>query len=660
MLTITTAILILLPFVLAGLCLLSGKDRALNLWVYLCSVALIPASMVFAARGNGFVLSTFDVPFNLGLCLAIVDFLVLIVIASVGLKHKHPPIICFSFMQIGLLFYLDNILNPLDLSPFIHADTLSIVMLMIVSVIGSLICLFAIPYMKKHEKHVLLVTRPKRFFFAVMLLFLGSMNGLVLTNNILFLYTFFEITSLCSFWLIGFDRTFAATKNALKALWMNSLGGLALLIAVTLFYTHLETLDMREIITMSFGNASLMLPLCMLILAAFIKSAQPPFQSWLLGAMVAPTPVSALLHSSTMVKVGVYMAIRFAPAYMDSFLSVSVALLGAFVFLSAALSAIGQSNGKKILAYSTISNLGLIFACAGIGTSEAITAGIFLIIFHAVSKALLFLCTGTVEQKIGSRDIEDMRGVYRLMPFTAMMMLIGIMTMILPPFGMLMGKWIALEAVAAINLPVILLLAIGSSATLLYWARWAGLLLSGSAEDVIKPTSTAGLPLLTKAPLALLCAGALILSFFAPLLFETAIAPATEMFGLTPFAVTGLGLGLGLAGYQGAFWIAPLFVVVIVAVWLAARLANPNPSAARDKKPVKHLKPFMCGIETDKQGTFLGPMNKPALASVFNYYFMGFCTEETSVKVFNTIALIVLVFMLGVSIENSYSLGEIW
>ena len=649
MLTITTAILILLPFVMAALCLLSQGNKGQNLPVYLCAGALIPASIMFAAQGDGLTLTTFDVPFDISLYLGIADFLVLIIIAAVGLKHKHPPIICFSLVQIALLFYLDNILNPLDLSPFIFADTLAIIMLVIVSIIGSLICLFAVPYMRKHEKHVLLATRSRKFFFAIMLLFLGSMNGLVLTNNTLFLYTFFEITSLCSFWLIGFDRTFAATKNALKALWMNSLGGLALLIAVTLFYTHLGTLDTREIINASFGNSSLMLPLCMLILAAFIKSAQPPFQSWLLGAMVAPTPVSALLHSSTMVKVGVYMAIRFAPAYMDSFLSVSVALFGAFVFLSAALSAIGQSNGKKILAYSTISNLGLIFACAGIGTAESITAGIFLIIFHAISKALLFLCTGTIEQKIGSRDIEKMRGVYKLMPFTAALMVIGIITMVLPPFGMLIGKWMAMEAVAAMNLPVILLLAIGSSATLLYWARWAGLLLSGEADDA---KSHERLPLLTKAPLAILCAGALFFSLIAPFLFTKAIAPAVTMFGLTPFTVTATGL----LGYQGAFWIAPLFVVVIIAVLIASHLFN---KAARSKS-FRHIKPFMCGIGGDKQGSFTGPMNKSSVASVFNYYFMGFCTEETSLKIFNLIALIVLVFMLGVSIENSYSLGEIW
>ncbi len=174
--------------------------------------------------------------------------------------------------------------------------------------------------------------------------------------------------------------------------------------------------------------------------AGFTKAAQVPFQSWLLGAMVAPTPVSALLHSSTMVKAGVYVVLRMAPAYAGSFVSDGVALCGAFTFLACAALAIGQSNGKKILAYSTISNLGLIIACAGINTPAATAAAIFLIIFHAVSKALLFLCVGTIEQRIGSRDIEDMRGLAARMPQTAWITITGILTMLLPPFGVLMAS----------------------------------------------------------------------------------------------------------------------------------------------------------------------------------------------------------------------------
>ena len=135
--------------------------------------------------------------------------------------------------------------------------------------------------------------------------------------------------------------------------------------------------------------------------------------------MVAPTPVSALLHSSTMVKAGVYLVLRLSPAFAGTMLAGIVSLTGAFTFVAASALACGQSNGKKILAYSTIANLGLIIACAGMATPAAITAAILLIIFHAVSKGLLFLCVGTIEQHIGSRDIESMRGLYKIMPRVA-------------------------------------------------------------------------------------------------------------------------------------------------------------------------------------------------------------------------------------------------
>ena len=141
-----------------------------------------------------------------------------------------------------------------------------------------------------------------------------------------------------------------------------------------------------------------------------IKAAQMPFQNWLLGAMVAPTPVSALLHSSTMVKAGVYLVIRLAPAF-NPVLGMIVAVCGAFTFFAASVLAISQTTGKRVLAYSTIANLGLIIACAGLRTELAIAAAMLLIIFHAISKGLLFMCAGTIEHQIWSREIEDMEGL---------------------------------------------------------------------------------------------------------------------------------------------------------------------------------------------------------------------------------------------------------
>ncbi|MEE4608918.1 MAG: proton-conducting transporter membrane subunit, partial [Desulfobacteraceae bacterium] len=318
------------------------------------------------------------------------DFLLLLVILFYGIKHRHMAIIGLGLFQVLMLLVLEFFLvEALPAFQRITCDQLAVMMVLIISIVGSIICYQAIPYMEEHERHYRPArSRQPRFFF-VMLIFLGAMNGLVLFNDLTFIYFFFEATTLCSFLLIGHDRTTIATRNALRALWMNSAGGAVFILGIVAAYHATGTLELRQFLAASgpAGSGGYLLALALLCVAAFIKSAQFPFQSWLLGAMVAPTPVSALLHSSTMVKVGVYMVLRLAPGFEGTLLSQSVAVFGAFGFLAGAALAVGQSNGKKVLAYSTISNLGLIFACAGLDTAEAMTAAMLLLVFHAVIKA---------------------------------------------------------------------------------------------------------------------------------------------------------------------------------------------------------------------------------------------------------------------------------
>jgi ech hydrogenase subunit A len=206
--------------------------------------------------------------------------------------------------------------------------------------------------------------------------------------------------------------------------------------------------------------------------------------------MVAPTPVSALLHSSTMVKAGVYIIIKLAPSLQGTIPGTMIAFIGAVSFVSCSLLAVSQSNAKRVLAYSTIANLGLIVVCAGVGSSLALWAAILLVIFHAIAKALLFLSVGTVEHQIGSRDIEDMHGLVSPMPRITIIMLIGITGMFLAPFGMLISKWAALEALARNNPLLPIAVIFGSSATLFFWGKWMGKLIAvtdvkSDAEDKI-------------------------------------------------------------------------------------------------------------------------------------------------------------------------------
>ncbi|MFA6022205.1 MAG: proton-conducting transporter membrane subunit, partial [Rhodospirillales bacterium] len=480
-------ILIVLPFLAALGCFAIPASGTRSFIVVATSGLLVAAFilLLFVAPVTFSPAALFGV--SVAGIIHVAEYLLLALIFYYGIRYKSALIVVFALMQAGLavgLYFLEAGGKHEAAFPTFVVDNLALVMVAIITVVGGAIAVHAIPYMKAHEEHLHLEkSRQPRFFF-VLVLFLGAMNGLVLTNNISFFYFFWEVTTLCSFLLIGHDQTEIATKNAVRALWMNSLGGVALLSAIVWFYNDLGTFDIQAIIKAAPNTAMMMIPLALLCFGGFTKAAQVPFQSWLLGAMVAPTPVSALLHSSTMVKAGVYAVVRFAPAFAGTLLGDGVALAGAFTFLATAALAVGQSNGKKILAYSTISNLGLIVACAGIGTPTALTAAMLIIVFHAVSKGLLFLCVGTIEQYIGSRDIEDMRGVYARMPVTSLITVIAILTMILPPFGMLLGKWMAVES-AASSLPLIIMLALGSALTVVYWARWAGSVMSAPFQGKI-------------------------------------------------------------------------------------------------------------------------------------------------------------------------------
>jgi ech hydrogenase subunit A len=315
-----------------------------------------------------------------------------------------------------------------------------------------------------------------------------------------------------------------------------------------------------------------------------------------------------------------------------TFLSQCVAVFGAFTFLAAAALAVGQSNGKKVLAYSTISNLGLIFACAGLNTPEAFTAAILLIIFHADIKALLFLCVGTIEQHIASRDIEDMRGLYAQMPLTALMTVMGVIMMIMPPFGLLLSKWMAMEA-AARNLYVIVMMALGSALTVMYWARWAGILMSDPFAGRLEPESQ---PVLTWGALTLLCAGGGGLSIAAPWLYLRLFTPALTTGYIQPYTVHD---GIVENSY-GVFAVLPLclvaFLGLVIAIWAVKRATR-----------AVIVTPYLSGLQTAEPGVFRGPMNRLIKAEARTYYLSSIFGEERLTAWINLAAVVLITLLLG-------------
>lgn len=647
-------VLVALPFIAGFLCLALRNHSARAAVVVLTSVVLMIASVGLLLKGS----FQYTMPEHWNEILTYLDFALLAyILFQAFYSRKFHAVYAYTtvilaIISIAMVYYFDFFMaHGAKVDPTFWADQLSVIMVMIISIVGSLICIFGIPYMKDHEHHLhLSVTRQPRFFMYLVL-FLGAMNGIVLANNLVWLLFFWEITTLCSFMLIGHDKTEIATVNGLRAICLNMLGGVGFTAGVMLLFNNTHSLSLIDIISGKIQHPLMILPLALMVFAGMTKAAQMPFQSWLLGAMVAPTPVSALLHSSTMVKAGVYLIVRLAPAFADTWLSVAVAAAGAITFVVTSALAVGQSNGKKVLAYSTIANLGLIVVCAGLNTPLAYAGAVILIIFHAVSKALLFLCVGTIEHGIGSRDIEDMHGLVDRMPLTAVISVIGMITMFLPPFGMLIGKWTAMEA-AAMQPLLLFLLILGSAITIVFWLRWAGILLSTSSRPA--PRVTEPLSILTKTPLVALAASAIVLNVVVIQLYNKMIAPVATAYYTKAMAVFSanaaapygsLLTNIGTSNF-GSFTLYPLFgtifVIILISVYAVRKADTTHVVTA----------PYMCGEigdNAEEQPRFRAIGDGWVEYKHSNYYMNNVFGEEVLTTGSNILAIVAILAMFYVS-----------
>ncbi len=634
------AVATLLPLLAGLICYFVRSSAIRSLTVIVTTVVLIGVSLLLLQNGP----FEYSPPPVAGIewnsIIAVADLALLLLFLGLGLYLRNALIAVFAVAQLAIMGYFEFVMGAhAEVRPALYVDELSIIMALIISIVGSLICVYALQYMNDHEHHLQLDrSRQPRFFFWLVV-FLGAMNALVFANNLTWVYFFWEVTTLCSFMLIRHDLTPESIANATRALWMNSLGGVAFAAGIVFLFERAHTLSLKELISTGAQPEAVMLPLALLVFAGFTKSAQMPFQSWLLGAMVAPTPVSALLHSSTMVKAGVYLVVRLAPAYVGTNLSTVVAVAGAFTFLLTAVLAISQSNAKRVLAYSTISNLGLIIACAGINTPLAISAAIMLIVFHAISKALLFLCTGAIEQKIGSRDIEDMEGLVSRQPALAIITVVGILTMLLPPFAVLISKWAAIEA--SVRMPVItLFFIVGSAATVVFWVKWMGKLLG--VPTGVEHRDVPRLEGLYSAPLMLLVGMAVVLSAMVAPVVDAIVGHAV----LPYYKIAGIvSSGVDLSTGVGFITVWPLFLVLLVVVIPAYFFVQVKDEQVRPA--------YMCGEQASEGSLvqFRSLQDEPEAVVTGNYYFEKALGEKSLNIWANTVAILLLVALVGVVMQ---------
>ncbi|GAA0690634.1 monovalent cation/H+ antiporter subunit A [Vreelandella titanicae] len=297
-------------------------------------------------------------------------------------------------------------------------DGLSLLFNLLILGIGLLIILYAHYYLDKDE--------PYGRFYAFLMLFMASMVGISMSDNLILLWLFWELTSLSSFLLIGYwSHQSDARKGARMALTVTGAGGLALLAGLLLLGDMAGSFNMGDVLASGeviLADSRYPLMLGLVLLGAFTKSAQFPFHFWLPHAMAAPTPVSAYLHSATMVKAGIFLMARLHPAIAGSELwSVVVSLVGIITMLYGAWFALMKTDLKGILAFSTVSHLGLITVLLGIGSPMAILAALFHILNHATFKAALFMSAGIIDHETGTRELKQLGGLKKAMPVTALL-----------------------------------------------------------------------------------------------------------------------------------------------------------------------------------------------------------------------------------------------
>ncbi|MBE6031201.1 MAG: hypothetical protein IJC14_02940 [Firmicutes bacterium] len=632
----TIFILIAFAFVVAVALLVLKADAARDILVKASALIIAVLSIwlavdffgsgedqwVYAMEGTHTLISN---------AMLVIETVLSVIVIYLGIKYKKYLASVFALIQAPTMIWFELTKgHHIHVANNIVIDRLSVIMILIVGIVGSLITVYATAYMKDFQHHFHGPDR-RPFFFFLMFIFLSAMFGLVVSNNIVWMFFFWEITTLCSFFLIGYTKTEEAINNSFRQLILNLIGGLSFVVGILTLGIFYETLELSTLI--AYGTAGMgalvVIPTIFLVIAGMTKAAQMPFHSWLLGAMVAPTPTSALLHSSTMVKAGVFLIIKLAPCLGMNMAGMMTMLVGGITFLLASFAAISQSNGKRLLAFSTIANLGLIVICGGIGTEAAVWAGIMLIIFHSITKSLMFLCVGTTEHQIGSRDIEDMDAMFAKLPRLATFMMVGIIGMFCAPMGMLVSKWAAMTAmIDSGNFILVAIICFGSAATAFYWTKWLGKLsaIVPGRENIEK-----NVPKEETLVHSMLVLMAIAVCLVFPLVSKAIVIPYIS-------AIFGTSAVAALSSNN----------MIIMCIMLAVVLILVLLFYGKTNKKVVDI--YMAGANMGDNLTYMGSMQTPMEQNLRNWYMESYFGEKKMdlIGVFATTAIICTVVAIAV------------
>ncbi|MGX1702154.1 Na+/H+ antiporter subunit A [Microbacterium sp. NPDC055357] len=387
----------------------------------------------------------------------------------------HAALQAPTVLAGGIPFEAYDWIPSLGIVLSLRMDTLSWVMTLIVTGVGALVMFYCRWYFAGKSEGL-------GQFCAVLLAFAGAMYGLVLTDDLVVLVMFWELTSVLSYLLIGYyNRRGASRRAALQALLVTTLGGLVMLIGVVLLVVHAGTSSISLILAEAPTGALVNTALVLILVGALSKSAIFPFHFWLPGAMAAPTPVSAYLHAAAMVKAGIYLIALFAPIFaMAPTWRPIVISLGVFTMLLGGIQALRETDLKRILAFGTVSQLGLLTLVLGYGTRDAALAGLALLISHALFKSSLFLIVGVIDRQLSTRDIRELSGVGRQAPALATAAIVAVSSMVgmVPTIGFvskegaLAGLLYEATAGEAWGIVALVGMSLGSAVTAAYGIRF--------------------------------------------------------------------------------------------------------------------------------------------------------------------------------------------
>jgi NADH:ubiquinone oxidoreductase subunit 5 (subunit L)/multisubunit Na+/H+ antiporter MnhA subunit len=483
--------------------------------------------------------------------------LVSALVALGGVMAWVPAVMANGSIELSLGFWDSGI--PLVL----HIDGLSLLFSVMGAGIGAVILLYCIGYMQ-HESGTLR-------FYALMLTFIAGLIGLVVSANLLVAYFCWEIIGLCSYFLVGFwyTRTEAA-QGARKVLVMTHIAGYAFLVGILLLNASSGSFLWTDPkLQAAFGTGIFLL----LLVAAMAKSVLFPLHTWIPEAMNAPTPVSALLHSACYVKAGVYLIVRlysispWQPAW-----NIIVMILGLITMIVGAIYALSQTDLKRLLAYSTISQIGHILTAFSLGTPLGIAAGIFYTFSHGLFKGTLFLCAGSVQHAAGTRDMRRLGGLAARMPVTATCWLVAAAAIIgVPLANGFVAKWLLLDAALASGQAVVVVVTwLISILTAFYMLKATASVFFGALPPELAGAAVKESGWEMRLGMGILAALCLLFGIAPQLLFPAIVEPAAHALGFTsPLQLSWLGLhaaGGSLTVTAGAFTILAALLIGALAL----------------------------------------------------------------------------------------------